>query len=100
MTYVEVLGVNLVVLGLVEVLLRDEHTLAEEVLVDLLAVGLGNQPGSHQRGIRQGDMLDKSSHLGCCLTGVVVMKSRQMCAIRKSAVFDDLCGVKAKSARR
>lgn len=32
-------------LGLVEVLLGDEHTLAEEVLVDRLAVGLGNQPG-------------------------------------------------------
>ena len=33
-------------LGLVEVLLGDEHTLAEEVLVDRLAVGLGNQPGA------------------------------------------------------
>lgn len=51
MTYVEVLGINLVVLGLVEVLLRDEHTLAEEVLVDLLAVGLGNQPGLRQREV-------------------------------------------------
>lgn len=45
-TYVEVLGVNVTVLGLVEVLLGDEHTLAEEVLVDRLAVGLGNQPGA------------------------------------------------------
>lgn len=44
-TYVEVLGVNLAVLGLVEVLLGDEHTLTEEVLVDRLAVGLGDQPG-------------------------------------------------------
>ena len=44
-TYVKVLGVNVAVLGLVEVLLGDEHTLAEEVLVDRLAVGLGNQPG-------------------------------------------------------
>lgn len=43
-TYVEVLGVNLAVLGQVEVLLGDEHTLTEEVLVDRLAVGLGNQP--------------------------------------------------------
>ena len=42
-TYVEVLSVDLAVLWLVEVLLRDEHTLLEEVLVDLLAVGLGNQ---------------------------------------------------------
>lgn len=33
-------------LGLVEVLLCDEHTLTEEVLVDLLAVGLGNQPAT------------------------------------------------------
>ncbi len=32
-------------LGQVEVLLGDEHTLAEEVLVDRLAVGLGDQPG-------------------------------------------------------
>ena len=48
-TYEKVLGVNLAVLGLVEVLLCDEDTLAEEVLVDCLAVGLGNQPGS---GIR------------------------------------------------
>ena len=45
-TYVKVLGVNVAVLGLVEVLLGDEHTLAEEVLVDRLAVGLGNQPGA------------------------------------------------------
>ena len=45
-TYVEVLGVNVTVLGLVEVLLGDEHTLAEEVLVDRLAVGLGDEPGA------------------------------------------------------
>lgn len=45
-TYVKVLGVNVAVLGLVEVLLGDEHTLAEEVLVDRLAVGLGDQPGA------------------------------------------------------
>ena len=38
--YEEVLGVNLAVLWLVEVLLRNENTLAEEVLVDELAVGL------------------------------------------------------------
>ena len=47
-TYVEVLGVNLAVLWLVEVLLGDENTLTEEVLVDLLAIGLGNQPGVAQ----------------------------------------------------
>ena len=45
-TYVKVLGVNVAVLGLVEVLLGDEHTLAEEVLVDRLAVGLGDQPSA------------------------------------------------------
>jgi hypothetical protein len=38
--YVKVLGVNVAVLWLVEVLLRNEDTLAEEVLVDELAVGL------------------------------------------------------------
>lgn len=31
-------------LWLVEILLRDEHALTKQVLVDLLAVGLGNQP--------------------------------------------------------
>ena len=43
-TYVEVLGVDLAMLGLVEVLLRDHHTFAEEVFMDLLAIRLGNQP--------------------------------------------------------
>lgn len=41
---VEVLGVNVVVFWEVIVLLCDEHTLAEEVLVDLLSVCLGNKP--------------------------------------------------------
>ena len=45
-TYVEVLGVKFAMFGLVEVLFGDKHALAEEVLVDLLAVGLGNQPVS------------------------------------------------------
>jgi len=40
---VEVLGVNVAVLGEVEVLLGHQHTLSEEVLVDLLAIGLGNE---------------------------------------------------------
>lgn len=44
MSYVEVLGVNLVVLWLVEVLLCHGDTLLEKVLVDLLAVLLWNQP--------------------------------------------------------
>ena len=44
-TYVEVLGVNVTVLGKVEVLLGNEDTLAEEVLVNELAVRLGNEPG-------------------------------------------------------
>ena len=43
-TYVEVLRVQLLMLGQVEILLRDHHTLTEEVLVDLLTVGLRNQP--------------------------------------------------------
>ena len=42
----EVLGVDVSVLGEVEILLSHEHTLAEEVLVDLLAIGLGNEPES------------------------------------------------------
>ena len=44
--YIEVLGLDLIMLGQVEVLLRNEHTLTEEVLVDLLAVRLWNQPSS------------------------------------------------------
>lgn len=40
----EVLCVNVVVLWKVVVLLGDEHTLTEEVLVDLLAVGLWDEP--------------------------------------------------------
>lgn len=41
---IEVLGVNVVVLGEVVVLLRHEHTLTEEVLVNLFSVCLGNKP--------------------------------------------------------
>jgi hypothetical protein len=46
---VQVLGVDVVVLGKVVVLLGDEDTLAEEVLVDLLAVGLGDEPKRGRR---------------------------------------------------
>ena len=42
---VEVLGVNVVVLWEVVILLCDEDTLTEEVLVDLLAICLWNKPG-------------------------------------------------------
>ena len=41
---VEILSVNIVVLWEVVILLRDEDTLTEEVLVDLLAVCLWNKP--------------------------------------------------------
>ena len=63
-TYVKVLGVNVAVLGLVEVLLGDEHTLAEEVLVDRLAVGLGNQPGAWSVMARFWRVLRAFSHFG------------------------------------
>lgn len=43
-SYVEVLGVNVSVLGKVEVLLGDENTLTEEVLMNELTVGLGHKP--------------------------------------------------------
>ena len=52
----QVLGVDVVVLGQVEVLLGDEYALAEEVLVDLLAVGLGDKPGAG-RGLAGGQQL-------------------------------------------
>jgi hypothetical protein len=41
---VEILGIDVVVLWEIVVFLRDEYTLAEEVLVDLLSVCLWNQP--------------------------------------------------------
>jgi len=41
---VKVLGIDVVVLWKVVVLLCDEDTLSEEVLVDLLAVCLWNKP--------------------------------------------------------
>ena len=41
---VEILGVDVVVLWEIVVFLRDEYTLTEEVLVDLLSVCLWNQP--------------------------------------------------------
>ena len=41
---VEVLGVNVVVLWEVVVLLCDEHSLTEEILVNLLSVSLGDEP--------------------------------------------------------
>lgn len=47
-THIEILGVDLSVLGLVVVLLGDEHSLAEEVLVDLLAISLGDQPNRQE----------------------------------------------------
>lgn len=43
-SYVEVLGINVRVLGKVVVLLSHEYTLLEEVLVDLLSVGLWDKP--------------------------------------------------------
>lgn len=43
-TYVEVLDINVAVLGQVVVLFGDEYTLLEEVLVDRLAVGFGDKP--------------------------------------------------------
>ena len=41
---VEVPGVDVVMLWEVVVLLCDKYTLTEQVLVDLLSVGLGNKP--------------------------------------------------------
>ena len=43
-TYEEVLGIDIAMLGEVEVLLGHEHTLSEEVLVDLLSIRLGDEP--------------------------------------------------------
>ena len=41
--YVEVLGIDVAMLGLVEVLFGNEHTLLEDILVDLLAIGFGDK---------------------------------------------------------
>jgi hypothetical protein len=43
-TYVEIFGVNFSMLGEVEVLLRNEYTLAKEVLVNLLAISFWDKP--------------------------------------------------------
>lgn len=51
-TYEEVLGVDVRVLGKVVVLLSHEHTLLEEVLVDLLAIGLWDKPVYIQSVVR------------------------------------------------
>jgi hypothetical protein len=51
-------------LGKVEVLLSHEYTLAEEVLVDLLAVSFGNKPG--QEVLAEQLLEDESVILHCC----------------------------------
>ena len=43
-SYIEILSVDLAMLGHVEVFLRNEYALTEEVLVDLFAVRFGNEP--------------------------------------------------------
>ncbi len=42
---VEILGINVIVLGKVIILLGNENTLTEEVFMDLLSVGLWDKPG-------------------------------------------------------
>lgn len=42
-SYIEIFGVDVAMLGLVEVLFGYEHTFLEDVLVDLLAIGFGNK---------------------------------------------------------
>ena len=44
MTHVEILGVDFAMLRLIEVFLCDQHAFTEEVLMDLLAVSLWDQP--------------------------------------------------------
>ena len=83
---VEVLGVNVVVLGEVVVLLCDEDTLSEEVLVDLLAVCLWNKPGRTLAYWVAVDYNQYISHLGGCRTFVGVVKGR--CVVRKKVRAD------------
>jgi hypothetical protein len=42
--YIKIFGVELSVFGEVEIFLCHEHSLTEEILVDLLAVGFGDEP--------------------------------------------------------
>jgi hypothetical protein len=42
--HIEILGIDFTMFGEVEIFLSHEHSLAEEVLVDLLSVGLGDKP--------------------------------------------------------
>ena len=46
--YVEVLGVNIAVLGEVVVLFGDEYTFLEDVLVDEFPIRFGNKPAGGQ----------------------------------------------------
>lgn len=59
-TYVEVLDVELGMLGKVEVLLGHEDTLTEEGLVDLLAVGLGDKPVKNLKSTSRTKIVDDS----------------------------------------
>jgi hypothetical protein len=45
-SYVEVLGIELAVFGEIVVFLGHEHSLTEEILVDFLAIGFGDEPGT------------------------------------------------------
>ena len=63
-SYVEVLGVNIWVLWEVVVLLGHEHTLLEEVLVDLLSVSLWDKPETSSVNIWPGSVCDV--HFGDC----------------------------------
>ena len=47
--YEKVLGVDLAVLGQVEIFLGHENSLAEEILVDLFSIGFGNEPRVRDR---------------------------------------------------
>jgi hypothetical protein len=42
--YIEILGIDFTMFREVEIFLSHEHSLTEEVLVDLLSVGLGDKP--------------------------------------------------------
>ena len=50
--------------GLVEILLRYEDTLAEEVLVDELAIGFGDKPGACEQQFIVRFAMRKHLHVG------------------------------------
>ena len=73
MAYEEILGVNLSMFGKVEVFLGHEHSLTEEILVDLLAISFWDEPedmGQRESSFSIGDWRHTLSRVPGALRGI------------------------------